>query len=59
MSRLLWRHFRDVTLAITEITLSRMTLAPSAIFAPRSDSPSEIYCKKAAIYHKTTNLKVN
>ena len=40
MSRLLSHHFRDVTLAIPEITLSRMTLALSAIFAPESCSPS-------------------
>jgi hypothetical protein len=35
--RLLERHFRDVTLTpakIADITLSRMTLAPAAIFHP-------------------------
>jgi hypothetical protein len=42
-SRLLHRHFRDVTLlprAVTEITLSRMTVAVSAIFSSGSDSLS-------------------
>ena len=35
--RLLQRHFRDVAITparITDITLSRMTLAPAAIFCP-------------------------
>jgi hypothetical protein len=41
--RLLQRHFRDVTLTparITDITLSRMTLVPAAIFCRRISTRS-------------------